>query len=76
MNGMNYSPHQTAIMDGTSSSLELNCTIQEYMYVVQAKKDPWLTNEILEQIIEKNRAVEKAKEHGQPENWKGAKAAS
>ena len=54
-----------------SSKLESMCPIK--MFKVNEYRDAWITNELLERILDKNRLLSKARKSGKEEDWNMAK---
>ena len=53
------------------SELDVMCPLKSFR--IRISKDPWITNELVERIRDKDRLLSKAKRTKRPEDWKRAK---
>ena len=55
------------------SAIDEMCPIRNF--VIKNRKDPWITNEILEEIHDKDRLLHNAKKTGLDQDWINARLA-
>ena len=61
------------LIDCTTSELDQMCPLKEIR--IKRKKDPWITNDLIELINDKNYLLKRAKRTDIPEDWETAKNA-
>ena len=54
-----------------TNKIDTSCPIQEFK--INEKRDPWISNELLERILDKNKLLKKARKSDKFEDWKVAK---
>ena len=50
-------------------SMNINKTCPVKSFKVNAHRDAWITNELLERILDKNKVLKKARKSGKDEDW-------